>query len=176
MIAIELDGSARSFAESLGEKACPRPDRGSFSIVSWPILGSSPRTSLGVKLLDLARRRRFRVYADPRIERPRRMVQKLFLPGVDLVGMNLMALRQVAYRRLLPHRLESDLRLQRRINLPSRLRHLPLRPVPFGADFFQLSHWSQNPGPLHNQVPLLGAWWRCWGSLPRTVARDGAGA
>ena len=59
-----------------------------------------------------------------------------------------MALRQVAYRRLLPHRLERDLRLQRRINLPSCLHHLPLRPVPLGADFFQLSHWSQMPGPL----------------------------
>jgi DNA-binding transcriptional LysR family regulator len=74
------------------------------------------------------------------------MIQQLFLPGVDLVRMNLMALRQIAYRRLLPHRRPRDLRLQNRINLPSRLRHLPLRPVPFGADFFQLCHWSENPG------------------------------
>jgi hypothetical protein len=62
--------------------------------------------------------------------------------------MNLMALRQVGYRHLLPQRLQRDLRLQRRVNLPSRLRHLPLRPVSFGADFFQPSQWSQNPGPL----------------------------
>jgi hypothetical protein len=60
-----------------------------------------------------------------------------------------MALRKIAYRGLLPQRLQRDLRLQRRVNLPSRLRHQPLRPGRFGADFFQLSHWSQNPGPLH---------------------------
>jgi hypothetical protein len=81
-----LDGSTRSFAEPLGEK----------------IVLDRQLADLGVKLLDLARRRRFRVYADPRIERPRRMVQELLLPGVDLVRMNLMALRQIAYRRLVP--------------------------------------------------------------------------
>ena len=107
---------------------------------------------LGVKLLNLARRRCFRVHADPRIERAPRVVQQLLLPRVDLVRMNLMALRQVGYRHLLPQRLQRDLRLQRRVNLPSRLRHLPLRPVSFGADFFQPSHWSQNPGPLQNIV------------------------
>ena len=79
------------------------------------------RSSAGRSWREASRsrgRRRFRVYADPRIERPRRMIQQLFLPGVDLVRMNLMALRQIAYRRLLPHRRPRDLRLQNRINLP----------------------------------------------------------
>jgi hypothetical protein len=61
-----------------------------------------------VKLLDLARRRRLRVHANLRIKRPRRMVQQLLLPGVNLVGMNLMALRQVGYRRLFAQRLQRD--------------------------------------------------------------------
>ena len=127
-----LDGPTRSFAEPLGEK----------------IVLNRQLADLGVKLLKRARRRGFRVHADPRIERAPRVVQQLLLPRLDLVRMNLMALRQVGYRHLLPQRLQRDLRLQRRVNLPSRLRHLPLRPVSFGADFFQPSHWSQNPGPL----------------------------
>jgi hypothetical protein len=39
------------------------------------------------------------------------MVQQLLLPGVNLVGMNLMALCQVGYRRLFAQRLQRDLRL-----------------------------------------------------------------
>ncbi len=34
------------------------------------------------------------------------------------------------------------------INLPSCLGHVTLRSKPFGADFFKLSQWSQNRGPL----------------------------
>ena len=47
----------------------------------------------------------------------------------------LMALLEVGYHRLLTQGLQRDLRLQRRVNLPSRLRHLPLRAISFGADF-----------------------------------------
>ena len=71
--------------------------------------------------------------------------------------MNLVTLRQIVHRRLLPQRLQRNLRLQRRINLPSRLRHRPLRSIPFGADFFQLSQWSYFRGPLHLAVELLAA-------------------
>jgi hypothetical protein len=42
--------------------------------------------------------------------------------------MNLIALRQIGNRRLFPQHLQGDLRLQRRVNLPSRpLRYLSLR-------------------------------------------------
>ena len=51
--------------------------------------------NLGVKLFDLARRRRLRVHANLGIKRSRGMVQQLVVPGVNLVRMNLMALRQV---------------------------------------------------------------------------------
>src|SRR5208337_5692064 len=107
-------GSTRSFAEPPGEK----------------IVLDRQLANLGVKLLDLARRRRLRLRANLRIKRPRRMVQQLLLPGVNLVGMNLMALRQVGYRRLFAQRLQRNLRLQRRVNLPSRLRHLPAPSYP----------------------------------------------
>ena len=46
--------------------------------------------------------RRFRVPPHPGIERPRRLILKLLLPGVNLVGMDLVALRKVGDRRMLP--------------------------------------------------------------------------
>jgi hypothetical protein len=62
------------------------------------------------------------------VECLRRLVLKLLLPRVDLVGMNLIALRQIGHRRLLAQRLQRNLRLQRRVDLPSRLLcHAPLR-------------------------------------------------
>ena len=48
------------------------------------------------------------------------MLEQLLLPGVNLVRMNLIALGQIGYRRLLPQRFQRDLGLQYRINLPSR--------------------------------------------------------
>jgi len=47
-----------------------------------------------VQLLDLARRRRLGVQPDLGIKRPRRMVQQLLFPRVNLVRMNLVALRR----------------------------------------------------------------------------------
>jgi hypothetical protein len=35
------------------------------------------------------------------LERPRRLIQKLLLPGINLVRMNLIALRQIGHRGLL---------------------------------------------------------------------------
>jgi hypothetical protein len=74
--------------------------------------------------------RRFRVPPHPGIERPRRLILKLLLPGVNLVGMDLVALRKVRDRRLLPQRFQRDLRLQSGVNPPPRLlRHRSLRPI-----------------------------------------------
>src|SRR6185437_15733078 len=129
-----LDGPARSFAEPLGEK----------------IVLDRQLADLGVQLLDRACRRRLRVHPDLGIEHPRRMVQQLLLLRIDLVRMNLVTLRQVVHCRLLAQRLDRNLRLQPRVNLPSRLRHVPLRSKPFGADFLQPSQWSQKPGPLQS--------------------------
>jgi hypothetical protein len=62
------------------------------------------------------------------LERARRLIQELLLPGINLVGMNLIALGQISHRRLFPQCLQRDLRLQRCVNLASRSgRHLPLR-------------------------------------------------
>ena len=47
--------------------------------MSCPILGSSPRTSLGVQPLDLPLMRRLRVRPDAKIEGPRRLILRLLL-------------------------------------------------------------------------------------------------
>jgi hypothetical protein len=64
---------------------------------------------------------------------------------------DLVALGQIGYRRLFPHRLQGNLRLQGRVNLASRLRHGSLR-LSNGAADFQLSPWSQKPGPSRRVV------------------------
>jgi hypothetical protein len=61
-------------------------------------------------------------------EGARRLILKLLLPGVNLVRVDLVALRKVRDRPLLPQRLRGDLRLQPAVNPPSRLlRHRSLR-------------------------------------------------
>ena len=102
---------------------------------------------LGVQLLDLALAACLGIVANPGVKRPRRLLQQLLLPGVDLVRVDLVALRQVRHRRLLPQRLQGDLRLQPRVDLPSR-------PLPSSAPSstterpaLQLSHRSQFRGP-----------------------------
>jgi hypothetical protein len=42
------------------------------------------------------------------LESPRRLIQELLLPGVNLVRMNLVPLRQVGHRHLLPQRFQRD--------------------------------------------------------------------
>jgi hypothetical protein len=59
---------------------------------------------LGVKTLDLPLVSRLRVPPDAGVERPRRLILKLLLPGVNLVGMDLISLRKVVDRGLLPQR------------------------------------------------------------------------
>ncbi len=61
--------------------------------------------------IDVPLVRRVRVPPDARVEGARSLILKLLLPGVNLVGMDLVALRQVDNRRLLPQRLKRDLRL-----------------------------------------------------------------
>jgi hypothetical protein len=69
-------------------------------------------------------------------------VLKLLFPGVDLVRMYLIALRQIGHARLLAQRLPGDLRLQSCIDPPSRpLSHRPLRLIRDGA----FSNYA--PGP-----------------------------
>ena len=75
------------------------------------------------------------------------MLQQLLLPGIDLVGMDLVALGKVGHRRLFPNRFQRDLCLQGAVNLASRLRHGLLR-LPNGAADFQLSPWSPKRGPF----------------------------
>src|SRR5271166_2739998 len=94
--------------------------------------------------------RRFRVPPDARrVEGARRLILKLLLPDVNLVGMDLVALSKVHDRGLLPQRLQRDLRLQPGINPPSRLlRHRSLR-LSNEAAVLQLNPRPQNQGPLH---------------------------
>jgi len=110
---------------------------------------NSELADLGVQPLDLPLMRRLRVPSDARVEGARRLVQKLLLPGVNLVGMDLVPLRQVDNRRLLPQGLQRDLRLQPRVDPASRvLRHRSLR-LSNGAAGLQLNPRSQKRGPLH---------------------------
>src|SRR5215470_10069608 len=77
------------------------------------------------------------------LERPRRLVLKLLLPGVYLVGVHLITLGQVGHRRLLSQRLQRNLRFQRRIDPSScPLSHRPLRLIRNGA----FSNYA--PGPI----------------------------
>ena len=39
------------------------------------------------------------------VEGPRRLIEQLLLPGVNLIGMDLIALGQIGHRRVLPQRL-----------------------------------------------------------------------
>src|SRR5271165_3780994 len=104
--------------------------------------------------------RRLRIPPDARVERARRLILELLLPGVNLVRMDLVPLRQVRDRRLLPQRLQRNLRLQPRVNPSSRLlRHRALR-LSNGAAALQLNPWSQKRGPLHPGLPLS---WQDWG-------------
>ena len=57
--------------------------------------------------------RRLRVPPHARVERARRLILKLLLPGVNLVGMDLVALRQVYDRGPIPQSLQRDLKWPR---------------------------------------------------------------
>src|SRR5512133_1073735 len=59
-----------------------------------------------MQLLDLPFTRMLGVDTDPSIKRPRRVLQQLLLPGINLVRVNLVARRQLSHRRLLPQRLQ----------------------------------------------------------------------
>jgi hypothetical protein len=76
---------------------------------------------LGVQLLDLALARRLGVEPHARVESSRCVPQKLLLPGVNLVRVDLVAQRQISNRRLLTQSLQGDLRLHARVDLASRL-------------------------------------------------------
>ena len=69
---------------------------------------------LGMELLDLALVTA-RAFTAPALKGSRRLVEQLLLPRVNLVRVDLVALRQIGHRRLLPQRLQGDLRLQRRV-------------------------------------------------------------
>jgi hypothetical protein len=85
------------FAERTGQKACPRLDRGSFSSVSSPILGSSPSTSLGVQHPQVHCWGRLRSAAP---EQSGGTVKQLRLARRDLVRMNVVLPRQFGQRLL----------------------------------------------------------------------------
>src|SRR4029077_5630753 len=104
---------------------------------------------------------------DTRVKGPGRLFQKLLLPGIDLVRVNLIALGQIGHRRLLPHGFQRDLCLQCRVDLPSRLRrHHALR-LSNGAAPSNQAH-----GPkigVHFTPSLLAT--RSRDELPRSKAR-----
>ena len=69
--------------------------------------------------LNLPLMRRLRVPPDARVKRARRLILKLLLPSVNLVGMDLLALRKVRDRGPLTQSLKRDLRRQ-----PGSIRRL----------------------------------------------------
>src|SRR5512144_3098023 len=83
-----------------------------------------------------------------RTKNRRGLVETLLLPAVDLIGMDAVPGRQLRYRRLFAHRLQSHPGLECRIELPSRSAHHPLRLLRRNGTKAHLSRWSQNPGPL----------------------------
>src|SRR5437868_7059603 len=105
-----------------------------------------------MQLLDLAFAHRFGVIAHTRIEGARRTLHELLLPGIDLVGVNLITLSKISHRGAFPERLQGNLRLQPSVNLPPRLRHHSLL-SPKERQLIQSSPWSQKPGPLQYDHP-----------------------
>src|ERR1700733_1074294 len=102
--------------------------------------------------------RRFRVPPDTQVEGPRRLILQLLLPGINLVGMDLIPLSKVHDRGLLPERLQRELRLQTGVNPPPRLlRHRSLR-LSNGAAALQLNPRSQNQGPLQGKLRADELW------------------
>jgi len=103
------------------QKACPRPDRGSFSSVNSPIPACAG-TSLGVQRLHIDRglcRLRFRLAKSTGSP-----FQQLILPLPDLVGMHIKLLRQFRQRLLAHHGGKRHLGLECRAVVPARsLRH-----------------------------------------------------
>ena len=63
-----------------------------------------------MQLLDLPFTDMLGLHPDPGVERPCRILQKLLLPGINLIGVNLIAHGEIRHRRLLPQRLQGDLR------------------------------------------------------------------
>ncbi|MFK4532175.1 hypothetical protein ABIA00_000358 [Bradyrhizobium ottawaense] len=55
-------------------------------------------SDLGVELLDLQFVGRLAIPTSARVERANRLILKLFLPGINLVHMHLVALRQIRHR------------------------------------------------------------------------------
>src|SRR4051812_11671826 len=107
-----------------------------------------------MQLLDFALPVDFGIPADPRIKGAGRLLLQLLLPGVNLVRVDFVPLRQVRNRRLFPQRLQRNLRLQPRVDLPSRLFHHSLRLAYDGTARSQLPGRSQIQGPLHH-TPFL---------------------
>src|SRR6266446_8156427 len=101
-----------------------------------------------MQLLDLTLPACLAIMANPGVKGPRRLLQKLLLPRVDLVRVNFIANRKVRHRRLLPQRHQRNSRLQRRINLPSRpLAHLPPPFVANGTASHPISQPVPKSGP-----------------------------
>jgi hypothetical protein len=115
--------------------------------------------------------RRFRVPPHPGIERPRRLILKLLLPGVNLVGMDLVALRKVRDRRLLPSA-SSAIFASSPASIPRLVFFVIVRSVyQTEPPFSNLTSGPKKRGPLHfaampNSVNMLFPF--------RAERRDGA--
>ena len=77
------------------------PSRPSVRCAAWPSADEIGPSPTRVQALDLPLMRRLHVLLHAG-EGVRRLILKLLLPGVNLVGMDLVALRKVRDRRLLP--------------------------------------------------------------------------
>ena len=74
-------------------RSTPRPGCAGQGSNAAPMIARLADAIVGSQVdLNLSLMRRFRVPRYPGIERPRRLILKLLLPGVNLVGMDLVAL------------------------------------------------------------------------------------
>lgn len=87
---------------------------------------------------------RLGIGADACVKGRRSMIHKLLLPAVNLVRMDLAAVRQLSHRRLIASNLQGDLRLPRQVDLASRLlSHRSLR-YPTEKPISNLAHGPKN--------------------------------
>src|SRR5208283_2406090 len=93
--------------------------------------------------------------ARPSREQARDVVENLLLPGINLVRMHPVPLRQFRNRRILAQRLERNLRLERRIKLLACLRHFSLHRLRQSRTFHTLADGPKSGVQLSVNVFLI---------------------
>src|SRR5208283_5187254 len=125
---------------------------------------------LGVKLgrLTLALLLAIARTARPAGEQARDVVENLLLPGINLVRMHPVPLRQFRNRRILAQRLKRNLRLERCIKLLACLRHSLLHRLRQSRTFHTLANGPKSGVQLNSPTSNLAGRTVDWDTASRS--------